>query len=614
LDPVFKALDRKGLDYEHIADGLAYSLPELRQKNAWIDWNTCSVLYERVETLVGGREAYIEFTIHYGFRQLMSEFLGKSTGLFVSPMRLIEFGVKVLGPATNPAHTSEFERIGPNLVEIRLSIPESFRGCSTYFWGAHAIFTAVPTLLGLETAQVTSQVGPHGSRHIVNLPRSKTLLARSVQTFKSLTVASDISDIIFRQEREIQGRYHELRQAYLLLEQREADLRREITEKNIAISLLDETKAQLAHTQRLDSVSHLAGLLAHDLNNQLQIISGFASLLETTLSDEKEKSHLTQIREASRRSSHIINRLNTFSRKLPFNPASVEPGKIIDELEPLIRSAAGPAIQITYDKTSYLPSIFVDKVQLELSLINLVMNACEAMNGIGELHISANTIQATKNNTAEVLIVIEDTGPGIPIDKIETIFNPFYTTKESGTGLGLSIVMEFTQQSGGSVKVEDSSHGGAKFLLSLPVSAIVSSGSISTGTVPELKNRARILLVDDESSILQLIDKYLSGLGYDIDSTADPREALTLFSPDKYDLVISDVVMPEMTGPMLAAELLHLQPDIRILFITGFDKGQLADNANDIPVLNKPFTMEELASATDELIKNDSRNTAKPES
>jgi len=359
-------------------------------------------------------------------------------------------------------------------------------------------------------------------------------------------------------------------------------LERDRSARRSAELALEETSEQLRQAQKMESIGRLAGGVAHDFNNLLLVINGYSEFLSSSLVDERQRHFAAEIRSAGERAAGLTQQLLAFSRRQVLQPRVVDLNESIRDLHGMLRSLIGEGIRVELSLDGDLRTIEADPGQVGQVLLNLAVNARDAMAGSGTLEIS------TFNAGDEVVLEVADTGTGMDEATRSRIFEPFFTTKDvgQGTGLGLSTVYGVVTQSGGTIDVRSAPGEGATFSIRLPatdrVEAVEPDVDVAGTTAAE-----RILVVDDEQIVRDLLAHTLRRQGYDVEVAAGARDARALEGP--WDLLLTDVVMPEMDGVELAR---HIDAR-RVLFMSGYDQRALAESAGAF--LQKPFSGDELA-------------------
>ena len=356
---------------------------------------------------------------------------------------------------------------------------------------------------------------------------------------------------------------------------------------------------QLLQAQKMQALGLLAGGVAHDFNNLLTVIVNCATFLSEALSEnDPGQRDVKQILGAAERAEALVAQLLALSRRKPSQPRAVNLSETVAELEPLLRRTLPADIELSTSLGSGLWPVMVDPGRLEQVLMNLAVNAKDAMPRGGKLCISlANTTmeKATGVRPAGdyVWISVADTGSGIPPEILNRIFDPFFTTKApgKGTGLGLATSYAIVQQAGGDIAVESKLGSGTVFNVLLPRSAIAPAKQHAAGDrVEEFAGNETILVVEDDPDVLSMIVTLLGKYGYLIVSAVNGEDGLKLAEAygDDIDLVLSDIVMPRMSGRELAATLKRARPNIKVVLMSGYDEAD--DTSADAPdILFKPF-------------------------
>ncbi|MCB9975652.1 MAG: response regulator [Rhodospirillales bacterium] len=392
----------------------------------------------------------------------------------------------------------------------------------------------------------------------------------------------------------------------------------------------NEDKAILVHSQKMKAVGQLTGGIAHDFNNLLTIIFGNARLLETMLESGQadqdaclEKVHIVQ--KATRRGAELVKRLMLFSRQTILEPQVIEVNDLISDLNVMLQRTLGDLIEVETQLGEDIHPIYIDPAQLEHVLINMAVNARDAMpnGGIVTLKTSNLVVDKVKGSVLDirpgdyVCLGISDTGTGIPEDIQDKIFNPFFTTKDSnkGTGLGLSMVCSFVKQSGGAISFVTAAGEGTTFNIMLPVTVEEPSyhdlhSSVGKVERPIKGGSETVLVVEDEDDIRFLARIVLEDLGYTVLDAETGKAAVDLVkkSAQPIDLLFTDIAMPgDMNGVQAAARIQALRPDIKLLFATGYLAESLPDIelAERYPLIHKPYQPEELAALIRDVLNDD---------
>jgi PAS domain S-box-containing protein len=382
-----------------------------------------------------------------------------------------------------------------------------------------------------------------------------------------------------------------------------AKITRDISERREAQLNLEKIQRQLAESQKLDALGQLTGGVAHDFNNLLMIISGNLHTLRKIVGNDAKGLRAVQaIETASQRGASLTRQLLTFARRQSVNPQTVDPADRIRSVREVLDAALGGSVQLVIDVADGIWPVMVDAAEFETALVNLVINARDAMPDGGSVTVRASNTYIDDGNRKgdHVAVKVEDTGVGIAPDIAVKVFDPFFTTKAvgKGTGLGLSQVHGFAHQAGGTVTVASELGKGTAFTICLPRSerpidsAEVEVSAIGSGTV---------LLVEDNPEVANASAGLLEQLGYSVRWVSDADSALREVERDGIDLVFSDIVMPgKMDGLSLARAIKQKRPALPILLATGYSEA--AQNARaDFPILRKPYQLHELSRALEQL-------------
>jgi PAS domain S-box-containing protein len=382
-----------------------------------------------------------------------------------------------------------------------------------------------------------------------------------------------------------------------------AKITRDISERREAQQNLEKIQRQLAESQKLDALGQLTGGVAHDFNNLLMIITGHVQILKRLAGhDAKGLRAVQAIEKASQHGASLTRQLLTFARRQSVSPQTIDLSERIHSVSDVLDTGLGGSVQIDIHVDADVWPVTVDPAEFETALINLVVNARDAMPGGGSVTIRAsNTHIDDDARTGDfVAIQVEDTGTGIPPDVVAKVFDPFFTTKPvgKGTGLGLSQVHGFAHQAEGTVTVESELGKGTTLTIYLPRSmSEAASGSVEPGSV----GSGTVLLVEDNPDVASASAGLLEQLGYSVRWVADAESALSALDRDAIDLVFSDIVMSgKMDGLGLARAIKAKHPALPILLATGYSDA-LQNVRGDFPILRKPYQLHELSRALSQL-------------
>ena len=387
-------------------------------------------------------------------------------------------------------------------------------------------------------------------------------------------------------------------------------------------------EVQFAQSQKMQAIGQLAGGVAHDFNNLLTAMIGFCDLLlQRHKPGDQSFSDIMQIKQNGNRAANLVRQLLAFSRQQTMQPKVLNLVDVVSELSNLLRRLIGATITLDVIYSRDVGLVKVDQGQLEQVIINLVVNARDAMPNGGTVTIRAQNLRQTEyllRGQDEmppgdyVVIEVEDTGTGIPKEIMSRIFEPFFSTKEigSGTGLGLSTVYGIVRQTGGFVGVNSKMGKGSIFSIYLPAlgdkEKVQETRSLDDGREdkpgPDLTGAGTILLVEDEDAVRVFSTRALNNKGYKVLEARSGEEALAILDKegDKIDLTITDVVMPQMDGPTLYKHLRDRWPHMKVLFVSGYTEDRLREQFKSGEVIHfvgKPFTLKQLAGKVKELLE-----------
>ena len=374
----------------------------------------------------------------------------------------------------------------------------------------------------------------------------------------------------------------------------------------------EAAEAQLRQVQKMEAVGQLTGGIAHDFNNMLAVVVGGIDLALRRLNGPRREvtMHLNNAMEGATRAAALTRRLLSFARSEPLLPERVDSQELIGGMSDLLDRTLGEQIRVEVDLAPDTWPTYVDPHQLENAIVNLAVNARDAMDGRGLMRIATQNVKLAANQVGDirageyVKISVTDTGCGMPPDVLERAFEPFFTTKPvgKGTGLGLSQIFGFAHESGGEVGIESEVGRGTTVSIYLPRTQVAAPVRIYPGVQRTERDvhvpGARILLVEDDPRVRTATVDALEDLDYEPVACESGAEAIRLFREQEFDLVITDVIMPEMTGPELIRFLkLNSPRDFAVLFVTGYVGEGESDDLRGHELLRKPFTVGALASA-----------------
>ena len=386
-----------------------------------------------------------------------------------------------------------------------------------------------------------------------------------------------------------------------------------------------QLESQLRQSQKMDAIGKLTGGMAHDFNNLLGVIMGNLDLASRKLdADHPILKRLNTAHKAAQRGAELTKRMLAVARRQPLQPKPTNINLTIKELADILPRTLGPEIEMEYDIKDDLPNVLVDPSGLENVFLNMAINSRDAMPNGGKFYIttevlflSAKHALAQQDNLRPgnyVQIAITDTGEGMTEETLARVFEPFFTTKErgKGTGLGLAMIYGFVKQSEGGIRISSEVGVGTTIDIFLPVSDKEAeerfSGVKEKGALFSTANGEKVLVVDDESELLEVAVNYLEEMGFEVLPATDGLQALqTLKANPDIEILLTDIVMPGgINGVELASKIREENPDVKVLYMSGFPSGFFAEKTGtnlDAPLITKPYSLEKLATAIDDLLQ-----------
>jgi PAS domain S-box-containing protein len=397
---------------------------------------------------------------------------------------------------------------------------------------------------------------------------------------------------------------------------------RDITERKQAEEELQEREHQLRQAQKMEAVGRLSGGIAHDFNNLLSVIIGYADEMDDSRGDaEKLRRNTEQIKKAGLRAAALTRQLLAFSRQQVLQPRILDLNGVVTDLAKMLRRLIGEDVELTLKLDPATGRVKADQSQLDQVIVNLVVNARDAMPEGGTLTIETTKTELTGKQTARmpyvqpgsyVRLIVTDTGTGMDAETVTRIFEPFFTTKEKGkgTGLGLATVYGIIKQSGGYIWVSSEPGKGTSFKIFLPqVAETASEVSAKIETAPASVGTNTVLLVEDEESLRDLTSELLERRGYRVLAAADGAQALEAARRFRgpIHLLLTDVVLPGIGGPVLAKQLSTERPGMKTLFMSGYSEFNSSGHPGlptDARLLQKPFSKETLLRDVAEVLSS----------
>ena len=378
--------------------------------------------------------------------------------------------------------------------------------------------------------------------------------------------------------------------------------------QELIVQMEERAKAeeQLRQGQKMQALGQLTGGIAHDFNNLLTVIQGSAEILQRPdLTEEKRTRFAAAISTTAARAAALTSQLLSFARRQPLHPETLDANAHILGMIDLLDRSLGETIEIKVELSDSTCMVNADRVQLESAILNIAVNARDAMQAGGCLTIRTGAAPEEWASGPAITIAMSDTGTGIQPDTLSRIFEPFFTTKGvgHGTGLGLSQVYGFATQSGGDVKVDSIVGQGTTVTLVLPCSTAASStpgeAQLHAASGP---GSGTIMVVDDNEEVGSFAELLLTELGYGVVRVTSGEDALAAFERVEIDCVLTDVVMPGMDGLALADELRHRRPNFPVVLTTGFSDRITSGGTGDLPILFKPYRIEAIAMAIEKAL------------
>lgn len=482
--------------------------------------------------------------------------------------------------------------------KIGSALPKSVKGSTgPSFDGAHLEFTAPITEAGTRvgSVHVRSMLEPV-SRRFTRYGAAALLVGMAALLLGVLGAAQAV----------LTRANNELRQRARALAAANQELRVQIEER-------EKAEEALRQSQKMEAIGQLTGGVAHDFNNLLMVASSGLDLMDRTKDPERRQMLKDSIRQAVDRGASLTRQLLAFSRRTALKPAVVDLAAQVQEMSVLLDRSLREDVQIELDFAADLWPVEIDPHQFELALLNVAVNARDAMPNGGRIVISGENVPAMSDGGLQgdfVRLSVSDTGTGMDAEMIGRVFEPFFTTKErgQGTGLGLSQVYGFTRASGGDVRIDSTPGEGTTISLFLPrTSKALAVRNAGDAECTPARGEGRILVVEDDEGVASVVCEMLKELGYEPVHAASAAAALRVLEEQRFDLVFSDMVMPgEMDGIELAREVRQRRPELPVVLTTGFSEAAAAANQDGLRLLVKPYRIEQLAAEL-QAARNDPR-------
>ncbi len=454
----------------------------------------------------------------------------------------------------------------------------------------------------------------HRVEDVTDFARVESQGSRAIiETDRLRSQVTQMERELFARAQELQHANEQLRQKHRALEGRvevtSGALAQEVGARQQTENALRRSEKQLQQAQKLEAVGRLAAGIAHDFNNLLSVVLGYAEeLLEGLSADHRGFEGLTEIKLAGERAADLVRQLLLFSRQQLLAPKVVDLNEIVDNIGRMLGRLVGEQIELAFVPGAGLGHVKVDPGQIEQVVMNLVVNARDAMPHGGKLTIATSNVELDENDAAEhrsavpgphVLLSVSDTGVGMDQATQQQIFEPFFTTKPpgQGSGLGLSTVFGIVKQSHGSLVVHSEVGHGTTFKVYLPRTAPASQRPTPPAVVA--RGNETVLLVEDEQQVCTIVKRTLERAGYAVLTATGPEDAIRICetSLSRIDLLLTDVIMPQMNGRELAGRIHVLRPATKALFMSGYTDDVILNHGaldEGVPFIPKPITPSSL--------------------
>jgi signal transduction histidine kinase len=397
-----------------------------------------------------------------------------------------------------------------------------------------------------------------------------------------------------------------LRRANRELAERAEALASANAELKVQVGERNKAEEQLRQAHKLQALGQLTGGIAHDFNNLLTVIQGSADMLRRPgLAEEKRLRFAEAVVQASARAAALTGQLLAFARRQPLQPEVIDVNALISDMTDLLDRTLGERIVVRTTLSDAVCTVEADRAQLESALLNVAVNARDAMPEGGQLAIRTEALDDAERGRM-IAISVSDSGAGMDEDTLARAFEPFFTTKTTGkgTGLGLSQVYGFGSQSGGDVQIDSVIGMGTTVTILLPCSGETGSAAAVEETGKPLRGRVgRILLVEDNDEVGEFAEQLLVEMGHEVRRVRSGEHALRMAGSEIFDAVFTDVVMPGMSGLELAGKLAGLRPDLPVILTTGYSDEIARSGAGGRPIILKPYRPETLAAAINQVLQ-----------
>lgn len=375
----------------------------------------------------------------------------------------------------------------------------------------------------------------------------------------------------------------------------------DITDYQASLNAVKETEQQLSQSQKMEAIGQLTSGIAHDFNNLLTVIMGYIDLLK--MQGQGASHMLEALEKAADRASQLTRRILSFSRERTSHPEVMDACRALKGMTSLLTRTLGEQVQLHMDVGEHDLLVLADTGQFDSAILNLAINARDAMHGSGNLHISAHPTRVDTDVGEFVLVQVRDDGVGIAPDLVDRVTEPFFSTKPQGqgTGLGLSMVNGFVTQCNGFMAIDSEEGRGTTVKLYLPMASSTGTSDNEVKQAPSARVEKTVLVIEDDPEVSNIVDAMLSSSGYTTDIARIGEDGLRMLAERRPDIVLSDIVLAgQVSGIDIAREVRRSHPDVSIVLMSGYPDMASGD-LDDVPLLRKPFTraalLEALASA-----------------
>ncbi|MEE2663844.1 MAG: ATP-binding protein [Myxococcota bacterium] len=605
IEPVILELERRGVDIDELSSGLAFPVAHLRDGSRWIDWATVCEMARRVETIVPRDEAYA-----VGLRTLDTpayRYVGTALRTFLNVKRAYSWSYRPTGVMSRfyTCLTTDVREVAPRVLEIDVRMKPGYPVCPFFQEVVRGHIAAVSIIMGRGAPTVTCEELPDGTRYTAELPAGpdRGWWLRRLLSLPRTTLSA--AEGLLESQGAEQQRLRELEAEVRRRTEVEIRLRTQIRERERAESARADLERQLQQARRLESLGLLAGGVAHDFNNLLVVILGHADLA-LTRDTEMAADSVAQIIKAAEKATDITRQLLAFGRRQVLQPVALDLAEVVADMNGLLRQLFDESVDFTVHAGSKLGAVRADAAQLEQVLMNLCVNARDAMPEGGQLSIELQEVKIDVD-TAKVdtwarpgrfvLLRVSDTGVGIDSENLERIFDPFFSTKSQGanSGLGLSVVIGIVSQHQGFLQVESEVGKGTSIKVYLPISETAAAPVRRVvSESPGEGGDETILLVEDEQQVRELSEEVLVNAGYRVLPVSTGEAAIRLFRErsGEIDLLLLDVVLPGCSGRDVHEAALEIRPGVAALYTSGHSPrgihtGFMLDEG--LELLQKPY-------------------------